>query len=45
MNRSGPSLFDPRVAAWLEDDPHRAPDRALEVQLALRLQRLRGTPI
>src|SRR6185503_20187866 len=34
MNRSDPSLFDPRIADWLEDDPHAAPDQALDVVLA-----------
>jgi hypothetical protein len=34
MNRSHEPLFDPRLADWLEDDPHAAPDGALEVVLA-----------
>jgi Tol biopolymer transport system component len=34
MNRSDEALFDPRVADWLEDDPHSAPDQALDVILA-----------
>ncbi|HEX5014419.1 MAG TPA: hypothetical protein VFV72_09710 [Candidatus Limnocylindrales bacterium] len=34
MNRSDEALFDPRVADWLEDDPHNAPQQALEVILA-----------
>jgi hypothetical protein len=34
MNRSEESLFDPRIADWLEDDPHAAPEQALEVVLA-----------
>jgi dipeptidyl aminopeptidase/acylaminoacyl peptidase len=34
MNRSDPSLFDARIADWLEDDPHAAPDQALDVVLA-----------
>ncbi|HET9521666.1 MAG TPA: hypothetical protein VFO73_11515, partial [Candidatus Limnocylindrales bacterium] len=34
MNRSDEPLFDPRLADWLEDDPHAAPDGALEVVLA-----------
>ena len=27
MNRSDETLFDPRIADWLEDDPHRRPTR------------------
>jgi hypothetical protein len=34
MNRSDESLFDPRIADWLEEDPHAAPDQALDVVLA-----------
>ena len=35
MNRSDEPLhFDARIASWLEDDPHTAPDQALEVVLA-----------
>jgi hypothetical protein len=34
MNRSDPSLFDARIAAWLEEDPHLAPDQTLPVVLA-----------
>lgn len=34
MTRSDEPLFDPRLADWLEDDPHTAPDRTLEVVLA-----------
>jgi hypothetical protein len=34
MNRSDESLFDPRIADWLEEDPHTAPEPALEVVLA-----------
>ncbi len=34
MNRSDEPLFDPRIADWLEDDPHAAPDQALDVVLA-----------
>lgn len=34
MTRSDEPLFDPRLADWLEDAPHRAPDDALEVVLA-----------
>jgi TolB protein len=34
MNRSDEPLFDPRIAGWLEDDPHTAPDQALEIVLA-----------
>ena len=34
MNRSDETLFDPRIADWLEDDPHTAPDQALDVVLA-----------
>lgn len=34
MNRSDETLFDPRIADWLEDDPHAAPGQALEVVLA-----------
>ena len=29
MNRSDEPLFDTRIADWLEDDPHAAPDQAL----------------
>ncbi|HET9346300.1 MAG TPA: hypothetical protein VFO05_11430 [Candidatus Limnocylindrales bacterium] len=34
MNRSGEPLFDSRIADWLEEDPHRAPDQTLQVVLA-----------
>ena len=34
MNRSDEPLFDARIAGWLEDDPHAAPDQALDVVLA-----------
>ncbi len=34
MNRSDEPLFEPRIADWLEDDPHAAPDQALDVVLA-----------
>jgi hypothetical protein len=34
MNRSDEPLFDARIAEWLEEDPHRAPDQTLEVVLA-----------
>ena len=34
MNRSIDPLFDHRIAAWLEEDPNRAPDQALETVLA-----------
>jgi Tol biopolymer transport system component len=34
MNRSDESLFDARIAGWLEDDPYTAPDQALEIVLA-----------
>jgi dipeptidyl aminopeptidase/acylaminoacyl peptidase len=34
MNRSDKALFDARIADWLEDDPHTAPDQALEIVLA-----------
>jgi Tol biopolymer transport system component len=34
MNRSDELLFEPRVADWLEDDPHTAPDQVLDVVLA-----------
>ena len=34
MNRSDEPLFDARIADWLEEDPHRAPDQTLEVVLA-----------
>jgi TolB protein len=34
MNRSDEALFDTRIADWLEDDPHAAPDQALDVVLA-----------
>ena len=34
MIRSDESLFDPRIADWLEDDPHAAPDLALDIVLA-----------
>jgi hypothetical protein len=34
MTRSDEPLFDPRIADWLEDDPHAAPDQALDVVLA-----------
>lgn len=34
MNRSDEPLFDARIAGWLEDDPHTAPDQALDVVLA-----------
>jgi hypothetical protein len=34
MNRSDETLFEPRIADWLEDDPHAAPDQALDVVLA-----------
>lgn len=34
MNRSNEPLFDPRLADWLEDDPHAAPDGTLEVVFA-----------
>lgn len=34
MTRSDNALFDPRIADWLEDGPHAAPDDALSVVLA-----------
>jgi len=34
MNRSDEPLFDARIADWLEDDPHAAPDQALDIVLA-----------
>jgi hypothetical protein len=34
MTRSDEPLFEPRIADWLEDDPHAAPQQALEVVLA-----------
>ena len=34
MTRREEQLFDPRLAEWLEDDPHTAPDQALDVVLA-----------
>jgi hypothetical protein len=34
MTRREEQLFDPRLADWLEDDPHTAPDQALDVVLA-----------
>jgi Tol biopolymer transport system component len=34
MNRSSETLFDPRIADWLEDDPYAAPQQALDVVLA-----------
>jgi TolB protein len=34
MNPSDEALFDARIADWLEDDPHAAPDQALDVVLA-----------
>jgi hypothetical protein len=34
MTRSDEPLFDPRIADWLEDDPHTAPEQALDVVLA-----------
>jgi TolB protein len=34
MNRSDEALFDSRIADWLEDDAHSAPDQALDVVLA-----------
>jgi Tol biopolymer transport system component len=34
MNRSDETLFDTRVSDWLEDDPHSAPDQALDIVLA-----------
>jgi dipeptidyl aminopeptidase/acylaminoacyl peptidase len=34
MNRSDESLFDARIADWLEDDPHAAPQPALDIVLA-----------
>ena len=34
MNPSDKALFDARIADWLEDDPHAAPDQALDVVLA-----------
>ena len=34
MTRSDEPLFEPRIADWLEDDPHAAPDQALDVVLA-----------
>jgi hypothetical protein len=34
MNRSDEQLFDTRIADWLEEDPTRAPDQALDVVLA-----------
>ena len=34
MNHSTDPLFDRRIAAWLEEDPSRAPDQALETVLA-----------
>ena len=34
MNRSDESHFDARIADWLEDDPHAAPNPALDVVLA-----------
>jgi hypothetical protein len=34
MNRSDEPLFDSRIADWLEDDPHTAPNQALDVVLA-----------
>jgi hypothetical protein len=34
MNRSDVTLFDARIADWLEDDPLAAPDQALDVVLA-----------
>ena len=34
MNRSDEPLFDARIADWLENDPHAAPDQALDIVLA-----------
>jgi hypothetical protein len=34
MTRSDEPLFEPRIADWLEDDPHAAPDQALDIVLA-----------
>jgi hypothetical protein len=34
MTRSDEPLFEPRIADWLEDDPHTAPDQALNIVLA-----------
>ena len=34
MNRSDEPLFDTRIADWFEDDPHSAPDQALDIVLA-----------
>ncbi len=34
MNRSDETLFDPRIASWLEADPNTAPEPVLEVVLA-----------
>jgi hypothetical protein len=34
MTRSDETLFDPRIADWLEDDPTAAPDQTLDVVLA-----------
>jgi Tol biopolymer transport system component len=34
MNRPDETLFDSRIADWLEDDPHTAPDQALDIVLA-----------
>jgi Tol biopolymer transport system component len=34
MNRSDETLFDPRIADWLEDDPYAAPQQVLDVVLA-----------
>jgi hypothetical protein len=34
MNDQGKTLFDPRIADWLEDDPNHVPDQALEIVLA-----------
>ena len=34
MTRSDEPLFDSRIADWLEDDPYKAPDQALDVVLA-----------
>jgi hypothetical protein len=34
MTHSDESMFDPRLAEWLEADPNEAPDQALEIVLA-----------
>jgi hypothetical protein len=47
MKRSDETLFDPRIAEWLEEDPNSAPSQTLDVVLAAfpSIKQRRGSPV